>query len=109
MTPVPEVGNSSGNGTGSFRRLEGRPREPHHVSLDTEQLVRQLAAWCRANRHDVVPIDDVPGPTETERRLLAALGGVAASLIEASERQAVHELPTAVEGWIRGAPRLPEV
>jgi len=80
-------------------RHQGNPSEG-------ERLVRRLASWCRANRVDAMAATAVPGPTEVERASLAALGGVAASLIGRPILAKAGGLPPAVVNWMRRAPHL---
>lgn len=53
-------------------------------------------------------MDGVPGPTDAERTVLTALGGVAASLISSTEFGSRLSLPPDVEAWMDGASVLPE-
>ncbi|MGN9778830.1 Eco57I restriction-modification methylase domain-containing protein [Micromonospora sp. H33] len=90
---------------GSFRQLA--PRHQPDPS-DSERLVRQLASWCRANSLSPLSVDAVPGPTEVERAQLAALGGIARSLLGRAAAEAEPPLPAAVAAWTREAPQLPD-
>lgn len=100
---------------GRSRRLVDLPVTPvrQHAARyqpnpsDDERLVRKLASWCRNNRIGPMAEAAVPGPTETERRMLAALGGVAGALLEGAAPEQVERLPPAVVEWINAAPRLP--
>lgn len=54
-----------------------------------------------------MPAGAVPGPTEAERTSLAALGGIAKSLIESIDDKHVKLLPPAVAAWMKDTPSLP--
>jgi len=86
-----------------------RRHAPRHQAnpSDGERLIRRLASWCRANRREPMAEAAVPGPTENERSLLAALGGVAGALLSGDDGRRAIDLPPAVAAWIDAAPHLP--
>jgi len=65
------------------------------------EAVRDLIRW--AERIDVEPLpqDDVPGTSDSERRALSALGGLAGALTTARQRL---KWPDALQSWVERSP-----
>lgn len=71
--------------------------------LNAVELVRRLTEWALAQRLTPMSLEAVPGASEEERRALAALGGVAATL--ARDRSATW--PEQLRDWLDRGPTVP--
>ncbi|SCF45296.1 Methyltransferase domain-containing protein [Micromonospora purpureochromogenes] len=107
MSRLAEGGSAEQSAKVSLQRVTRQFAPRHQINpSESERFIRRLASWCRANRRDPMPKSAVPGPTEKERGLLAALGGVAGALLDTIDEGDTRNLPPTVVAWASSAPRL---
>ncbi len=64
----------------------------------------QIIEWVESYTDTALTSAQVPGTSESERRHLMALGGVAMAIAEVNS----HDWPMPIHNWMRSAPTLPE-
>ena len=97
-------------------RLFAASNDAAPIALPTERRLRvwptsvsEVARWCRAQKTEPLPQDEVPGANVFERRQLAALGGIAAALTtRSSEPVRTSAFPIVVRRWLVDAPQPPQ-
>lgn len=88
--------------------LELPRTESERVLRVWPESVLEVCRWCRASKVEPLDASQVPGANDFERRQLAALGGVAASLADRSSSPiSLQSLPTEIQTWLASAPEPP--
>jgi adenine-specific DNA-methyltransferase len=81
------------------------PSRPSASPAPDNRIIDAVTDWLKASKVSCLPLTLVPGTTTSERKHLAALGGIARSII--GPTAAFGRLPVLVRNWMNGAPAPP--
>lgn len=81
------------------------PSRPSASAAPDDRLIDAVTDWLKESKVPCLPLTLVPGTTTSERKHLAALGGIARSIVRPTS--AFGRLPVLVRDWMNGAPTPP--